>query len=112
MTPLFSTAEGNLRLHDPVQDAKFSLEAGVIVRSQVPIFTHWKEYKAETEHFDVFVGRLSVSAYLLVLVLHSTLIWPLCNLDFSSNHQGRLEIDRRHKPTTDACVNVFKSGIP
>ncbi|PVH38836.1 hypothetical protein PAHAL_5G366400 [Panicum hallii] len=84
MTPLFSTAEGNLRLHDPVQDAKFSLEAGVIVRSQVPIFTHWKEYKAETEHFDVFVGRLS----------------------------GRLEIDRRHKPTTDACVNVFKSGIP
>jgi hypothetical protein len=88
-----SIAEGNLRPHEPVQAAKFPSEAGVVVRSQVPILTHWKEYKAQSEHFDGFVGRLYVSAYLLVPILHSTLTWPLCNSDFNCNHQGRLEID-------------------
>ena len=37
--------EGNLRPHDPLQAAKFASQAGVIVRGQVPILTHWKEYK-------------------------------------------------------------------
>ena len=41
-------AEGNLRPHDSLQDAKFASEAGVIARSQVPILTHWKEYKQHT----------------------------------------------------------------
>jgi hypothetical protein len=34
--------------------------------------THWNQYMEQTEHFDGFMGRLSVSAYVLVL-LHSTL---------------------------------------
>jgi hypothetical protein len=88
-----SVAEGNQRPHDLVQAANVASEAGVIVRSQVPILTHWKEYKALFEHFDGFVGRLSVSVYQLVPILHSTLTWPLCNSDFNCNHQGRLEID-------------------
>ena len=67
-----SVAEGNLRPHEPVQAAKFASEAGVIVRSQVPTLTHWNQYMEQTEHFDGFMGRLSVSAYVLV-VLHSTL---------------------------------------
>ena len=62
--------EGNLRPHDPLQAAKFASEAGVIVRGQVPILTHWKEYKQHTKHFNGFVGKLSVSAYLLVPLLH------------------------------------------
>jgi hypothetical protein len=37
-----SIAEGNRRQHDLVQAAKFALEAGVVVRSEVPILTHWK----------------------------------------------------------------------
>ena len=37
-----TVAEGNLMPHDPVQAAKFASEAGVIVRGQVPILTHWK----------------------------------------------------------------------
>ncbi|PUZ70174.1 hypothetical protein GQ55_2G205700 [Panicum hallii var. hallii] len=78
-----SVAEGNLRPHEPMQAAKFASEAGVVVRSQVPILTHWKEYKAQSEHFDGFVGRL----------------------------YGRLAIDTRHQPTIDACINVFKSSI-
>jgi hypothetical protein len=106
-----SIAEGSQRPHDPVQAAKFASEASVVVRSQVPIFTHWKEYKAQSEHFHGFMGRLSVSAYLLVPVLHSTLTWPLCNSNFNSNHQGRLAIDTRHQPTADAYVRVFKSSI-
>jgi hypothetical protein len=106
-----SIPKGNQRPHVPMQAAKFASEAGVVVRSQVPIFTHWREYKAQSEHFDGFVGRLSVSAYLLVPVLHSTLTWPLCNSNFNSNHQGRLAIDTRHQPTADAYVRVFKSSI-
>ena len=65
-----TVAEGNLMPHDPVQAAKFASEAGVIIRSQVSILTHWKEYKQHIEHFDGFVGKLSVSAYLLVPLLH------------------------------------------
>jgi hypothetical protein len=42
-----SVAEGNRRPHDPVQAAKFALEAGVVVRKDIPILMHWKEYKRE-----------------------------------------------------------------
>jgi len=101
---LISVAEGKLRPHEPVQAAKFASETVVIVRSQDPVLTHLKSYNEQPEHFEGFVGRL--------VVLHSNLfIWPLCNSDFNSNHQGRLAIDKRHKPTIYACVNVFKSSI-
>ena len=39
-----SVAEGNRRPHDLVQAAKFTSEVGVVVRKEVPILTHWKEY--------------------------------------------------------------------
>ncbi|RLN36152.1 hypothetical protein C2845_PM03G26170 [Panicum miliaceum] len=68
-----SVLEGNKRPHVPEQAAKFSSEAGVAVRSQVPILTHWKEYKEQPELFDGSMGRLSMSAYVLVPVVHSTL---------------------------------------
>ena len=67
-----SVAEGILRPHEPVQAAKFVSEVVVIVRSQVSSLTHWKQYMKPTENFDGFMGRLFVSAYILV-VLHSTL---------------------------------------
>ena len=35
-----SVAEGNRRPHDPVQAAKFASEAGVVIRSEVPILMH------------------------------------------------------------------------
>ncbi|RLN11998.1 hypothetical protein C2845_PM09G13000 [Panicum miliaceum] len=54
-----SILEGNKRPHFLTQAAKFSSEAGVAVRSQVPILTHWKEYKEQPELFDGFVERLS-----------------------------------------------------
>ena len=57
-----TVAEGNITPHDLFQDVKFASEAGVIVRGQVSILTHWREYKQHTEHFDGFVGKLSVSA--------------------------------------------------
>jgi hypothetical protein len=40
-----SVVEGNRRPHDPVQAAKFASEVGVLVRREVPILTHWKQYK-------------------------------------------------------------------
>jgi hypothetical protein len=38
-------AEGNRRPHDLVHTAMFASEAGVVVRHEVPILTHWKQYK-------------------------------------------------------------------
>jgi hypothetical protein len=35
-----SIAEENRRSHDPMQAVKFSLEAGVVIRHQIPILTH------------------------------------------------------------------------
>ena len=58
--------EGKKRPREPIQAAKFASEASVIIKSRVPIFTHWKEYKKETEQFDHFVDKLVVSALSLL----------------------------------------------
>ena len=58
-----SIAEGNRRPHDPVQAAKFASEAGVVVRHEVPILTHWKQYKGQRPsavYYTRFVDRLNV----------------------------------------------------
>jgi hypothetical protein len=57
-----SVAGGNRRPHDPVQAAKFVSEAGVLVRHQIPILTHWKHYKKPSGviHYRNFVDRLTV----------------------------------------------------
>ena len=58
-----SVAEGNRRPHDPVQAAKFASEAGVVVKKEVPILMHWKEYKGEKPgavYCKRFVERLNV----------------------------------------------------
>ena len=58
-----SVAEGNRRPHDLVQAAKLASEVGVVVRNEVPILTHWKEYKGEKPgaiHCTRFMERLNV----------------------------------------------------
>ena len=58
-----SIAEGNRRPHDPVQAAKFASEAGVVVRSEVLILMHWKQYKGKRPsavYCTRFVDRLNV----------------------------------------------------
>ena len=58
-----SVAEGNKRPHDLVQATKFASEAGVVVRKEVPILMHWKEYKGEKPsavYCIRFVERLNV----------------------------------------------------
>ena len=58
-----SDAKGNRRPHDPVQATKFASEAGVVVRKEVPILMHWKEYKGEKPgavYCIRFVERLNV----------------------------------------------------
>lgn len=62
-----SVIEGNKGPPDPLQAAKFASEAGVVVRSQVPIFPHWKYYQQQPglAHFSQFVTKLSVSMYVI-----------------------------------------------
>ena len=57
-----SVAKGNRRPHDLVQVAKFALEAGIVVRHQIPILTHWKHYKKPSGvvHYRNFLERLTV----------------------------------------------------
>ena len=58
-----SVAEGKRRPHDPVQAVKFVSEAGVVVSSEVPILTHWKQYKGKRPgaiYCKRFVERLNV----------------------------------------------------
>uniref|UniRef100_A0A0E0EVA7 Uncharacterized protein n=1 Tax=Oryza meridionalis TaxID=40149 RepID=A0A0E0EVA7_9ORYZ len=75
--------EGMKRPEKPVQAAKLASEAGVIIRAEVPIFTHWKEYKDNGSHFNNFLGKLA----------------------------GRLAVNKDDKATQNACTNVFQSGI-
>ncbi|XP_062224721.1 uncharacterized protein LOC133923435 [Phragmites australis] len=76
-------AKGKRRPDEPVQAAKFASEAGVIIRAEVPVLTHWKDYKKENDHFDNFLGKLA----------------------------GWLAINTNDKPTKDACADVLQSGI-
>ena len=38
------------RPEKPVQDAKIASEAGLVIRSSMPILAHWKEYKKDEEN--------------------------------------------------------------
>ena len=58
-----SVVKGNRRQHDPLQATKFASEAGVVVRSQVPIFPHWIHYKERIELLNGFMAKLSVSMF-------------------------------------------------
>jgi hypothetical protein len=58
-----SVAKGNRRPYDLVQAAKFASEVGVVVRSEVPILTHWNQYKGKrlsVIYCRRFVDRLNV----------------------------------------------------
>ena len=57
-----SVVDGNRRPHDLVQATKFASEAGVVVRHQIPILTHWNHYKKPSSvvHYRNFVERLTV----------------------------------------------------
>ena len=58
-----SIAKGNRRPYDLVQADKFASEAGIVVRHEVPILMHWKQYKGERTgaiHCIRFVDRLNV----------------------------------------------------
>ena len=70
-----SIAKGNIWPHDPVQATKFASEAGVVVRHQIQILTHWKHYKKPSGvvHYRNFVDRLTVC--MGILSWHSTLLW-------------------------------------
>ena len=93
-----------------MQATKFASKAGVIVRSQVPTLTHWNQYMEHTMHFDGFMGRLSMSAYVLVL-LHSTLFpMAVVQLEFYFWSPGEVS-DTSDKATTDACASIFKVVI-
>ena len=94
MMPI-SVAEGILRPHEPVQAAKFVSEVVVIVRSQVSSLTHWKQYMKPIENFDGFMGRLSMSAYVLV-VLHSTL-FPMGVVQLRFYFWSPRDVSNEHK---------------
>uniref|UniRef100_A0A0D9W3W5 Uncharacterized protein n=1 Tax=Leersia perrieri TaxID=77586 RepID=A0A0D9W3W5_9ORYZ len=78
-----TVVEGKRRLDEPVQAAKFASESGVIIRAEVPILTHWKEYKEDKDLLDNFMDKLG----------------------------GRLAIDKDDAPTKNACSDLLKRGI-
>ena len=43
-------APGKKRPEKLVQAAKLASEAGLVIRSSMPILTHWKEYKKDEEN--------------------------------------------------------------
>jgi len=61
-------APGKKRPEKPLQAAKLASEARLVIRSSMPVLTHWKEYKKDEDNYmKEFVGHLSVSKYLQYL---------------------------------------------
>jgi len=55
--------EGKRRPEAPMQAAKLASEGGIALRDHIPIFPHWKEYKAKEneDQIDNYIGKLAVS---------------------------------------------------
>jgi len=55
--------EGKRRPEAPMQAAKLASEGGIALRDHIPIFLHWKEYKAKEneDQIDNYTGKLAVS---------------------------------------------------
>ena len=55
--------EGKRRPEAPMQAAKLASEGGITLRDHIPIFRHWKEYKAKEneDKIDNYIGKLGVS---------------------------------------------------
>jgi hypothetical protein len=52
---------GHQRPLVPLVAAKFATECNIIVRNHIPVFTHWKEYKRDSQWFTSFCKYLQVS---------------------------------------------------
>lgn len=55
-------AEGMKRPEKPVQAAKLASEAGLIVRTHMPILPHFKEFKKDTSLVKDYMGKVAVSS--------------------------------------------------
>jgi hypothetical protein len=109
-----SVAEGNRRPHDPVQAAKFASEAGVVIRHQVPILTHWKHYKKPPRCLPLqkLCGEANCMYGHPLLTFNSALS-NFNGFTFHSYYcmQSRMDINRAHRPTQEAWWNVLQSGV-
>ncbi|TVT98875.1 hypothetical protein EJB05_55792, partial [Eragrostis curvula] len=77
---LVQVAEGKTRPEVPIQAAKFASEGGIILRDQVPILTHWKEYKKDQSIVSNYIGKVNAS----------------------------FTIDINSMPVRDACADLLK----
>ncbi|CAN6216561.1 unnamed protein product [Urochloa humidicola] len=50
--------EGHQRPLVPLVASKFATECNIIVRNHIPVFTHWKEYKRDSQWFTSFCSFL------------------------------------------------------
>jgi pantothenate kinase len=58
---LIHIAEGKIRPEAPMQAAKLASEGGIILRQQMPILRHWKEYKKDKSIVTNYIGKVAVS---------------------------------------------------
>ncbi|XP_066336071.1 uncharacterized protein [Miscanthus floridulus] len=77
-------AEGKKRPEPPMQAAKLASEGGIILRQQIPIFTHWKEYK-DIKNKDILPG-------------------------YMGKISNQLAIDTDSKPVKEACADLLRTG--
>lgn len=52
-------AEGKIRPEAPMQAAKLASEGGTILRQQMPILRHWKEYKKDKSIVTNYIGKVA-----------------------------------------------------
>lgn len=75
-------AEGNLRPEAPLQTAKLASEAGIILQDNIPVLTHWKDYKNNDSLVNNYVRKIA-------------------------NH---FTMYTTAKPVKDACTDLLKKG--
>ena len=56
-------SEGKRRPEPPIQAAKLASEGGIILKQQIPIYPHWKNYKKDEGRITNYIGKLAVSQF-------------------------------------------------
>jgi len=56
-------SEGKRRPEPPIQAAKLASEGGIILKQQIPIYPHWKNYKKDEGQITNYIGKPAVSQF-------------------------------------------------
>ncbi|KAE8795531.1 SKP1-like protein 1B [Hordeum vulgare] len=103
-------AQGMKRPEKPLQAAKFASECGLVARSHMPVFPHFKVYKNNATLVEDFIGK--VSANFEINTDSETIKYACKDVLHKSSKNRRHNIKKKYFDTVAANKVSTKSSVP